>query len=212
MLATYDFSSFSVLMDVGGGTGEMIGSVLAATPGLRGILFDLPHVVAHASEVLERFGVADRCECAPGSFFESVPTGADVLMIKQVVHDWDDDQAVALLSRCRESMRPGAKLLIIERVMPERVQAEPRPSHFYSTWRCCSAPAAGREREASSKGACGCGTSTRGNSRDGIARVADRGRTPRGMIRHMGGIRQYKARRANKQRARDRLLSDCVTP
>jgi len=123
VLAAYDFSRFGVLMDVGGGTGEMIGSVLAAAPRLRGILFDLPHVVAHAPEVLEGFGVADRCECVPGSFFESVPAGADALMIKQVVHDWDDDKAVALLSRCRASMRPDGRLLIIERVMPERVQA-----------------------------------------------------------------------------------------
>ena len=122
VLTAYDFSRFGVLMDVGGGTGEMIGSVLAATPGLRGILFDLPHVVAHAPKVLEKFGVADRCECAPGSFFESVPAGADALMIKQVVHDWDDDKAVALLSRCRASMRPDGKVLIVERVMPERVQ------------------------------------------------------------------------------------------
>lgn len=123
VLAAYDFSSFGVLMDVGGGTGEMIGSILAATPGLRGILFDLPHVVAHAREVLAKFGVADRCECAPGSFFDSVPSTADAIMIKQVVHDWDDDKAVALLSVCRASMRSGAKLLMIERVMPERVQA-----------------------------------------------------------------------------------------
>lgn len=119
VLAAFDFSKFGMLMDVGGGTGEMLGSVLAATPTLRGILFDLPHVVAGAGPVLERHGVADRCACTQGDFFQAVPSSADAILLKQVVHDWDDDRAVALLKQCRQALPADGTLLILERVMPE---------------------------------------------------------------------------------------------
>lgn len=119
VLVAFDFSRFGTLMDVGGGTGEMIGTVLAATPSLRGMLFDLPHVVAGAGPVLERHGVADRCKAVPGDFFEAVPVGADAILLKQVVHDWDDDRAIALLEQCRRALPAGGTLLILERVMPE---------------------------------------------------------------------------------------------
>jgi hypothetical protein len=119
VLAAFDFSRFGTLMDVGGGTGEMLGSVLAATPSLRGMLFDLPHVVAGAGPVLERHGVADRCMCTQGDFFEAVPSGADAILLKQVVHDWEDDRAIALLEQCRQALPAEGSLLILERVMPE---------------------------------------------------------------------------------------------
>ncbi len=119
VLSAYDFSRFGTLMDVGGGTGEMIASVLAATPALRGVLLDLLHVVANAQPVLERHGVADRCVCLAGDFFAEVPRGADAIMLKQVIHDWNDAEAIALLGRCREAMPQGGTLLILDRVMPE---------------------------------------------------------------------------------------------
>lgn len=122
VLAAFDFSQFTMLMDVGGGTGEMIGSVLAATPALHGILFDLPHVITSAEPVLQRHGVVDRCVCSPGDFFDSVPAGADAIMLKQVIHDWDDPQAVAVLTRCREAMPQQGSLLILDRLMPERAE------------------------------------------------------------------------------------------
>lgn len=122
VLAAFDFSRFGTLMDVGGGTGEMIGSVLAATPLLAGMLFDLPHVVAGAGPVLERHGVADRCVCTPGDFFATVPGGANAILLKQVVHDWDDDRAAVLLEQCRLALPAGGVILILERVMPERAE------------------------------------------------------------------------------------------
>ena len=122
LLAAFDFSRFGVLMDVGGGTGELIGSVLSATPALRGLLFDLPHVVAGAPPVLQHYGVADRCACLPGNFFEAVPKGADTIMLKQVVHDWDNARARELLICCREALPRDGVLLIIDRVMPERIE------------------------------------------------------------------------------------------
>jgi len=122
ILGAIDFSRFQTLMDVGGGTGEMIGGILAVTPGLRGTLVDLPDVVAGASAVLDRHGVTDRCILAPADFFTGVPAGADAIMLKQVVHDWDDSDAVALLTRCEQAMPAAGVLLIVERVMPEMAE------------------------------------------------------------------------------------------
>jgi hypothetical protein len=123
IIAAYDFSQFNILMDVGGGTGELLGSVLATNPSLRGILLDRPAVLAKAPAVLEQHGVVDRCAVRAGDFFEGVPSGADGLMLKNVVHDWDDNKTISLLARCREAMAKGGKLLVIDRLMPARAEA-----------------------------------------------------------------------------------------
>ena len=119
ILDAFDFSRFQTLMDVGGGTGEMLAAILAVTPGLRGTLVDLPDVIADAPEVLDRHGVADRCTLASADFFVGLPAGADAILLKQVVHDWDDGEAVALLTCCQQAMPADGVLLILERVMPE---------------------------------------------------------------------------------------------
>lgn len=117
ILAAYDFSSFPVIMDVGGGQGALLAEVLAATPGSRGILFDQPHVVAPAASVLAAKGVADRCEIVGGDFFAELPVAADALLLKWILHDWDDETNVAILQNCRQAIRAGGKLLVFEAVL-----------------------------------------------------------------------------------------------
>jgi hypothetical protein len=105
------------VVDVGGGQGALLAAILAANPQARGVLFDLPHVVAGAAPQLRAAGVADRCEVVGGSFFETVPAGGDVYLLRAVVHDWDDAQATAILRACRRAMDPAARLLLVERVI-----------------------------------------------------------------------------------------------
>ncbi len=113
----YDFSPFRLMVDVGGAHGMLLASVLQAYPQLRGILFDLPEVVAGAGPVLEAKGVADRCQALGGDFFRAVPAG-DAYLLKWIVHDWPDEKARTILSRCREAMAPGGKVFVIESVLP----------------------------------------------------------------------------------------------
>ncbi len=124
----YDFSGIGVLIDVGGGQGELLAALLAANPALRGILFDQPHVVASAEAVLERAGVADRCEVVGGSFFEGVPEGADAYLLKSVIHDWDDSSAVEILRKCRAAMGGAGRLLVVEPII--RPGNDPNPAKF----------------------------------------------------------------------------------
>lgn len=119
----YDFSGMNRIIDVGGGHGELLAAILAAYPRLRGVLFDLPHAIETAGPYLEQAGVAGRCELVAGSFFEAVPGGADAYLLKSIVHDWDDERSIALLKTCREGMTPGARLLLVERVMPRKLEA-----------------------------------------------------------------------------------------
>lgn len=115
----YDFSRFGSLVDVGGASGNMLGHVLSRHPQVRGVLYDLPHVVVDAPPLLESFGVADRVTIEGGSFFESVPAGHDAYLLSHIVHDWDDGENAAILSNVREAMSPDGKLLIVEMVLPE---------------------------------------------------------------------------------------------
>jgi hypothetical protein len=110
----YDFSGIETLVDVGGGHGEVLAAILTANPGLRGTLFDQPHVVAGAPALLERAGVSDRCEVVGGSFFESVPAGAGAYLLKSIVHDWADEPAIRILRTCRAAMLPTSRLLLVE--------------------------------------------------------------------------------------------------
>lgn len=111
----YDFGRFGSVVDVGGGEGALLSAILAAHPGVRGVLFDLPHVVATARDVLERAGVGGRCEVVGGSFFDAVPAGVDVYVLKAVIHDWEDAEAKAILGRCRDAMPADGRVLVVER-------------------------------------------------------------------------------------------------
>ena len=117
----YDFAGRQV-MDVGGGYGELLAQILIAHPTARGVLFDMPHAISRAREHLGRRHLEGRCEFVAGDFFRNVPSGADVYVLKTVIHDWPDDRALDILRTCRSAMTPGARLLIIERLMPERLE------------------------------------------------------------------------------------------
>ena len=117
VVAGYDFSQSKQIVDVGGGRGTLIASIVAANPNLSGILFDQPAVVHEASTVLEAHGVTERCEILAGSFFEAVPTGADTYVLSNIIHNWDDEKAEAILLNCRRAIAESGKLLIIETVL-----------------------------------------------------------------------------------------------
>ncbi|GAA3107853.1 methyltransferase [Pseudonocardia yunnanensis] len=123
----YDFGATSRIVDVGGGYGELLAAVLAANPTVEGVLFDLPHAIEKAGPYLEKCGVADRCTLLSGSFFEELPADSDAYMLKNVLHDWDDELSHDILATCRRAMTGSSKLLVIERVVPEVM--EPRPEH-----------------------------------------------------------------------------------
>lgn len=125
-----DFSLASVVVDVGGGEGSLVAGVLRAHPGMRGVVYDLAAGLVQTKAYLASHGVADRCEIVEGSFFESVPLG-DVYLLKDILHDWDDDAATAILRVCRRKMNVASRLMIVERVMPSRITAT--PAHVNAT-------------------------------------------------------------------------------
>jgi SAM-dependent methyltransferase len=124
ILAAYDFSPFRVIADVGGGRGVLLSAILRGYPSAAGILFDQPHVVAGAQSQLETAGVAARCEPVGGSFFDRIPEGADALILKQVIHDWDDEQSLAILRNCHKALKEQGRLLLIEWLLPARVERD----------------------------------------------------------------------------------------
>jgi O-methyltransferase domain/Dimerisation domain len=115
----YDFSKDGTVVGVGGATGNMLAHILARYPQPRGVLFDRPHVVTEAPALLRARGVEDRVLIERGNFFESVPAGGDVYILSHIIHDWSEEQCLTILGNCRKAMKPGAKLLIVEFVLPE---------------------------------------------------------------------------------------------
>ena len=118
VVSAYDFSKARTVIDVGGGQGTLLASILGANPHLRGTLYEKPHVIAMACALLEQAGLSERCELVSGDFFTAVPAGGDVYILKKVIHDWDDDQARTILRACRRSMSLDARLLLVELVVP----------------------------------------------------------------------------------------------
>jgi hypothetical protein len=115
VLEAYDFGRFGTVVDVGGGNGTLLAALLEAYPAMRGVVFDQPHVVDAAAALLRERGLADRCSIQGGSFFDGVPEGGDAYVLKHIVHDWEDDDAVAILRTVREAARSGAAVLVLER-------------------------------------------------------------------------------------------------
>ena len=113
LLKHYDFHGIGRIVDIGGGHGFTLTTILADHPTMKGVLFDLPDVVAGAS--LEAIGGRNRCEIIGGSFFETIPADADAYILKQIIHDWDDDQSLAILRNVRAAMPGHARVLLIER-------------------------------------------------------------------------------------------------
>jgi hypothetical protein len=124
VIGAYDFSGVDKIVDVAGGTGGLIGAILGAHPRMRGVLFDLPHVIAEAGPLLGAAGVRDRCATAAGDFFESVPEGGDVYAMKWIIHDWDDEKATSILKNIHRAMNEKGKLLLVEMVVPEGDQSD----------------------------------------------------------------------------------------
>jgi hypothetical protein len=116
--AAYDFSTFGTVVDVGGATGNLLASVLAHHAGPHGVLFDRPHVVTDAPALLAAKGVSDRVTIESGDFFQSVPNGADAYLLSHIIHDWSEEQCLAILGNVRRAMNPSGRLLIIEMVLP----------------------------------------------------------------------------------------------
>lgn len=125
IVAAHDFAAARVVMDVGGGTGELIGGVLQRNPHLEGVAFDLARCGADARAHFDRLGIAGRCLFAAGSFFEKVPRGADTILMKSILHNWNDDRCRIILRNCRDALPSGGKLIVIERIMPELATTEP---------------------------------------------------------------------------------------
>ncbi len=128
VLRAYDFAGMARVVDVGGGYGALLGAVLQAYPSMGGVLVDLPPVIAGARKYLDGRGVLPRCELVEGSFFDRVPGPADACMLKSIIHDWPDDRSVDILRNCALAVNSArGKVLLIEHVMPERI--EPTPAH-----------------------------------------------------------------------------------
>jgi cyclopropane fatty-acyl-phospholipid synthase-like methyltransferase len=129
ILSNYDFSQFNKVIDIGGGHGGLITSILNKNPQLKGVLFDAPQVIEGARPRLEANGVADRCETVAGDFFKAVPAGGDAYVMKWIIHDWDDEKALTILRHCRNQMQPNGRLILVDTVVPET--DEPHFSKFF---------------------------------------------------------------------------------
>lgn len=122
VLASYPFSTIDKLVDVGGGNGSFMISLLHANPAMKGVLFDLPHVAEHARKRIADAGLAERCEVIGGDIFASVPQGGTVYILSQIIHDWDDDRTIAILKSCYRAMKDKSKLLLVEIILPAHVE------------------------------------------------------------------------------------------
>lgn len=116
--AAYDFSTFKTIVDIGGGMGSLLAAILTRYAGPCGVLFDLPHVVAEAPAFLKAKGVNDRVTIEAGDFFKTVPAGGDAYVLSHIIHDWDEDQCLTILSHIRKVVNSGGRLLIAEMVLP----------------------------------------------------------------------------------------------
>jgi predicted O-methyltransferase YrrM len=122
VVSAYDFRKYARVVDVGGGHGALTAAILRACPSTTAVLFDQPAVIEGAKQRLRAEGVTDRCTCIAGDFFESVPEGGDAYVLKDIVHDWDDDRAMAILRNCRRGMAHApadtTRVLVVEKVIP----------------------------------------------------------------------------------------------
>ena len=124
-VVAYDFSPFARVLDVGGGFGGALACLLERLPGMSGDVLDLAHAQAGAEEFLLGAGLAGRARFVAGDFFKFVPTGYDCYLLKFILHDWDDAQAVAVLKSCRAAAAPGSHLIVLERLVPDQLEDQP---------------------------------------------------------------------------------------
>lgn len=120
----YDFSRFNKIIDVGGGHGGLITSILKANPHAKGVLFDAEVVISGAGPKIEAASLAGRCETIAGDFFESVPEGGDLYIMKWIIHDWDDERAIRILKNCRNNVPQNGRVIVVDAVVPEGDQPD----------------------------------------------------------------------------------------
>ncbi len=125
ILDAYDFSQFETAADIAGGYGHLLGAVLQKYPSMKGVLFEVPPVLAGAPAMMDSYGVSDRAELVMGDFYSAIPVKADIYMLKHIIHDWDDEKCRTILGNIRSEMPDGARVLIIDAVVPG-----PNEPHF----------------------------------------------------------------------------------
>lgn len=124
VLEAYDFSGVKTIMDVGGGNGSLALAILEKHPAMRGKVFDLHYMAPHAHASIAAAGAGERCVFESGDFFQAVPKGADLHVLKFILHDWTDEECVRILRCCRESLPPGGRLLVVEMLVPEEIRPD----------------------------------------------------------------------------------------
>ena len=127
VLKAYDFAPYRTIVDIGGGHGALLLSILKANPAARGVVFDAPQVAAGAGGAIRAAGLADRCRAEGGDFFAAVPPGGDLYVLKHIIHDWNDAKAAAILKAVRAAVPPAGRLLLVELVVPPGFA--PHPAH-----------------------------------------------------------------------------------
>jgi SAM-dependent methyltransferase len=124
VLEAYDFSGVRTILDVGGGNGSLALLILSQHPQMQGKVFDLPYIESQAKAGIHAAGAAQRCEFHAGDFFQAVPEGADLHTLKFILHDWNDEECVQILRRCRAALAPGGKVLLVEMLVPEEIRPD----------------------------------------------------------------------------------------
>ncbi|MBX9767787.1 MAG: hypothetical protein K2X47_10995, partial [Bdellovibrionales bacterium] len=145
LTTTFYFSQFKVLMDVGGGHGHLLAGILRKISALRGILFDLAHVIEVASRRSHCFDLGDRIQFESGDFLKSIEGRADGILLSQILHDWGDLDCVEILKICRQSLILGGKIVVHERILPERPSPE-STNLFFMDMQMLTCTSFGRER------------------------------------------------------------------
>jgi hypothetical protein len=125
VLEAYDFSPIGKIVDVGGGHGKIISEILTKHPHMRGVLYDMPHAFEGGKKTITQAGLADRCDVVSGDFFQSIPAGADAYLLSRVIHDWDDQKAIAILKMVRGGIVPDGRLILLETML------RPAPRSLY---------------------------------------------------------------------------------
>lgn len=117
-ISAYDFTPYNKIVDIGGGHGVLMNAILGSSPQLKGVIFDTPQVIAGAEMHISDLGLAERCACVSGDFFDSVPTGGDIYVLASIIHDWDDERSTTIFQNCRKAVSEHGKILIIEMIVP----------------------------------------------------------------------------------------------
>lgn len=152
VVQAYDFSQFREIVDVGGGYGGLLTAILQENPGIHGLLLDLPHAREIARQRIYEMGLSDRCEFLTGDFFESIPGQKDAYLLKSIIHDWDDEHSELILKNCRKAMPAHGKLLLIDRIMPERLSVSSEDQSMVRSDLTMLIGPGGRERSAAEFG------------------------------------------------------------